>query len=269
MKSHIFILSLLLLLATRTFVYGDITFNEPIGANYKPHADCPHILHGYTDLDTLVWNSAEKLAISNYDNMLDAQLNDQFPGSWDYKLNYDLTGTLTINKYIAFDGPAACEHGAEIDASLTNLANLPAGEQFVWLQVFHERGDSGSRRWTADPPSSQLVPVQGGGFVLADTLPFYHNMDWDYYDEGAKAWTFWDQPSDTLPENIPHSGGVSFMTMLSSWDNSFDSTGTNTVTVYGGFEWGYDYACVPAPGAILLGGIGVALVGWLRRRRTL
>jgi len=42
----------------------------------------------------------------------------------------------------------------------------------------------------------------------------------------------------------------------------------NNLTGYDGFSGAMTVAPIPAPGAILLAGMGTALVGWLRRRRT-
>ena len=70
-------------------------------------------------------------------------------------------------------------------------------------------------------------------------------------------------------------------TSFSTSDQSFFHSGINLLTFAvsnsGGGPTGLSYKAVidngpysvPAPGAILLGGIGASLVGWLRRRRTL
>ena len=247
----------------------------PTGANYVPKFDCPHPTPGWTKLDGFTWNSAETLSLLQYDVKLENNTAGQFKGAWDYQMNFGLEGALSLNKYVAFDGPGSCQHGAEIDVTLTITGGLAAGDTFGWINIFHEHGRSGDRVWTLDPPSGQTIPVvDGDGNIVdwhtSDDLPFYE--DWN----GNPHYNIWDRPSDLIDDaDVPHVGGVSFMTLLTSWDGAYDAVNANVVNIYGGFEWGYTYQCtdviivVPAPGSISLAMFSIVIIKRLRLRNRM
>ena len=109
-----------------------------------------------------------------------------------------------------------------------------------------------------------------GDFWMQFTTPVL-DVDFDsgYWDNvGAAVIDVYD-PSAVLLANLTNAGtGVEHFSI--SGLGQIGKIYFNSVSdPFGADIDNLDFTPIPAPGAILLGSIGVGLVGWLRRRRTL
>jgi hypothetical protein len=91
-----------------------------------------------------------------------------------------------------------------------------------------------------------------GNLILTTTLP-YAGVPTGFGGVGEAGWT-----------NPAYSGGE---VLLGAGPHSLTVQGNGVGGIPAGFYT--QMTTIPAPGAILLGSIGVGVVNWLRRRRTL
>jgi hypothetical protein len=193
-----------------------------------------------------------------------ASLAAEFPG---FNFIYHaggLSGTLTINRYVATSlGPH--NGGAIFEARYTRAATDPALADLRFIQLVDTNAPlGGATSPYIDPrPNDDTLPFYYT--TPEDTIPAANGQDQLGGDKGSGTYRFWDR---SLRDCRSHPDFITWRGELIL--ASFVDDGVNrNVDVYDGVRWGWDFTCVPAPSSlvsVLTGVFGLGACHVARKR---